>query len=167
MDEKAKKQTLLMIPYGLQVLGAAHGGKATVATVNWVTQASFNPPLVVVGIKKDSGCHAMVKDSKAFALSMLGSGQKGIAGAFFRHVEPKDGKFGDFAYETGKNGAPIVSDAPAAVECAGRRDDAAARQCGAGRRTRCLADAAYAGLRPPPGSRVAAGRRRRPGAQHD
>jgi len=117
MDEKAKKQTLLMIPYGLQVLGAAHGGKATVATVNWVTQASFNPPLVVVGIKKDSGSHAMVKDSKAFALSMLGSGQKGIAGAFFRHVEPKDGKFGDFAYETGRNGAPIVSDAPAAVEC--------------------------------------------------
>jgi flavin reductase (DIM6/NTAB) family NADH-FMN oxidoreductase RutF len=117
MDEKAKKQTLLMIPYGLQVLGAAHAGKATVATVNWVTQAGFNPPLVVVGIKKDSGSHAMVKDSKAFALSMLGSGQKGIAGAFFRHVEPKDGKFGDFVYETGKNGAPIVSDAPAAVEC--------------------------------------------------
>jgi flavin reductase (DIM6/NTAB) family NADH-FMN oxidoreductase RutF len=70
-----------------------------------------------VGIKKDSGSHALVKDSKAFALSMLGSGQKGIAGAFFRHVEPKDGKFGDYAYVTGKNGAPIVSDAPAAVEC--------------------------------------------------
>jgi flavin reductase (DIM6/NTAB) family NADH-FMN oxidoreductase RutF len=117
MDEKAKKQTLLMIPYGLQVLGAAHGGKATVATVNWVTQASFNPPLVVVGIKKDSGSHSMVKDSKAFALSMLAAGQKAIAGAFFRHVEPKDGKFGDYAYETGKNGAPIVSDAPGAVEC--------------------------------------------------
>ena len=117
MDDKAKKQALLMIPYGLQVLGAAHGGTATVATVNWVTQASFNPPLVVVGVKKDSGSHAIIKESKKFALSMLASGQKGIAGAFFRHVEPKDGKFGDFAYETGKNGAPIVSDAPAAVEC--------------------------------------------------
>ena len=74
MDEKAKKQSLLMIPYGLFVLGAAHGGTATAATVNWVTQASFNPPLVVVGIKKDSGSHAMVKDSKKFALSMLASG---------------------------------------------------------------------------------------------
>ena len=117
MDEKTKKQALLMIPYGLFVLGATHGGKSTVATVNWVTQASFNPPLVVVGVKKDSGSHAMVKESKQFALSVLGSGQKGIAGAFFRHVEPKDGKFGDFAYENGKNGAPIVSDAPASVEC--------------------------------------------------
>src|SRR5271157_4457223 len=117
MDEKAKKQALLMIPYGLFVLGAAHGGTATAATVNWVTQASFNPPLVVVGIKKDSGSHAMVKESKKFALSMLAAGQKGIAGAFFRHVEPKDGKFGDFAFETGVNGSPIISDAPASVEC--------------------------------------------------
>ena len=33
MDEKAKKQALLMIPYGLFVLGAAHGGTATAATV--------------------------------------------------------------------------------------------------------------------------------------
>ena len=117
MDEKAKKQSLLMIPYGLFVLGAAHGGNATAATVNWVTQASFNPPLVVVGIKKDSGAHAMVKDSKKFALSMLAQGQKGIAGALFRHVEPKDSKFGDFAFEKGANGAPIISDAPASVEC--------------------------------------------------
>ena len=117
MDEKAKKQALLMIPYGLFVLGAAHGGKQTAATVNWVTQASFNPPLVVVGIKKDSGSHAMVKDSKAFTISMLASGQKPIAGFFFRHVEPKEGKFGDIAFESGKNGAPIISDAPASVEC--------------------------------------------------
>ncbi len=117
MDEKAKKQALLMIPYGLFVLGAANAGNATVATVNWVTQASFNPPLVAVGIKKDSGAHGMVKDSKKFALSMLASGQKAIAGAYFRHVEPKDGKFGDYAYQNGANGTPIVSDAPAAVEC--------------------------------------------------
>lgn len=117
MDEKVKKHALLMIPYGLFVLGAAHGGKSTVATVNWITQASFHPPLVVVGVKNDSGAHAMIKESKKFALSILGPGQKNIAGAYFRHVEPKDGKFGDFAYETGQNGTPIVSDAPASVEC--------------------------------------------------
>ena len=83
MDEKAKKQSLLMIPYGLFVLGAAHGGSATAATVNWVTQASFNPPLVVVGIKKDSGSHAMVKDSKKFALSMLATGRRELRARSF------------------------------------------------------------------------------------
>ncbi len=117
MDEKAKKTTLLMIPYGLYILGASHGGKQTVATVNWVTQTAFNPPLVVVGVKKDSTIHQIVKDAGKFSLSFLGTGQKSIATGFFKHVEPQGGKFGNYAYESGKNGAPIISDAPAAVEC--------------------------------------------------
>jgi flavin reductase (DIM6/NTAB) family NADH-FMN oxidoreductase RutF len=117
MDENAKKKTLLMIPYGLYVLGARNGDKQTVATVNWVTQTAFNPPLVVVGIKKDSTAHDLVKQSKKFSLAMLGTGQKGLAMAFFKHVEPQNGKFGNFAFETGANGCPIISDAPASVEC--------------------------------------------------
>jgi flavin reductase (DIM6/NTAB) family NADH-FMN oxidoreductase RutF len=60
----------------------------------------------------------MVKNSKAFTLSFLGTGQKGQAFAFFKHVEPEGGKMGGFAYETGPNtGSPILSDAPAWVEC--------------------------------------------------
>src|SRR5579875_1452293 len=114
MDENAKKKGLRMIPYGLQVLGAKHGDKQTVATINWTTQASFAPPLVVIGVKTDSTAHELVKQAKKFTLSMLGTGQKDIALAFFKHVDPKDGKFG---YYAGKNGCPIITDAPAAVEC--------------------------------------------------
>src|SRR5262249_55862205 len=58
MDPNAKKTALRMIPYGLYVLTAANKeGKVAAATVNWVTQASFEPPLVVVGVKADSGGH--------------------------------------------------------------------------------------------------------------
>jgi flavin reductase (DIM6/NTAB) family NADH-FMN oxidoreductase RutF len=117
MDDNAKKKGLRMIPYGLQVLGARSGDKQTVASINWTTQASFQPPLVVIGIKTDSTAHDLVKQSKKFALSMLGTGQKDVAMAFFKHVDPKDGKFGNYAFESGKNGCPIISDAPAAVEC--------------------------------------------------
>lgn len=117
MDENAKKKALLMIPYGLFVLGARSGERQTVATINWVTQISFKPPLVVVGVKADSTAHALVKESKVFTLSMLASGQKGVGMAFFKHVDPKDGKFGNYAFEAGQNGAPIISDAPASVEC--------------------------------------------------
>ena len=41
MDEQAKKTALLMLPYGLQVLGAKEGNKITLTTVNWTTQCSF------------------------------------------------------------------------------------------------------------------------------
>src|SRR5229473_8574521 len=80
MDASAKKTTLRMIPYGLYVLtAAAKDGRVAAATVNWVTQASFEPPLVVVGVKADSHVHAIIKESKAFALNFLGKGQQALA----------------------------------------------------------------------------------------
>ena len=46
MDADQKKTALRMIPYGLYVLTAQDkNGARTAATVNWVTQASFEPPL--------------------------------------------------------------------------------------------------------------------------
>jgi flavin reductase (DIM6/NTAB) family NADH-FMN oxidoreductase RutF len=85
MDPNAKKTALRMIPYGLYVLTAANkDGEVAAATVNWVTQASFAPPLVVVGVKTDSHAHAFIKESKAFALNVLGKGQQAMAFTFFK-----------------------------------------------------------------------------------
>src|SRR5439155_9715356 len=79
MDPNAKKTTLRMIPYGLYVLTAAgKDGQVAAGTVNWVTQASFEPPLVAVGVKTDSHAHALIKDTKAFALNVLGKGQQAL-----------------------------------------------------------------------------------------
>src|SRR5215467_7878159 len=76
MDANAKKTALRMIPYGLYVLTAkGKDGAVTAATVNWVTQASFAPPLVVVGVKADSHPHPVIKEAKAFALNVLGKDQ--------------------------------------------------------------------------------------------
>lgn len=111
MDEAAKKTVLRMIPYGLYLLGARDGDNQTVATVNWVTQTSFAPPLVVMGVKNDSGAHAMLKASKTFSLSMLKSGQKDMAYAFFKHVEPEGDSIGGFKIEPAENGCPTFIDA--------------------------------------------------------
>ena len=52
MDADAKKTALRMIPYGIYVLTAeGKDGKVAAATVNWVTQTAFAPPLVVVGVR--------------------------------------------------------------------------------------------------------------------
>src|ERR1043166_8022917 len=85
MDANAKKTVLRMIPYGLFVLTAkGKNDEVAAATVNWVTQASFAPPLVVVGVKTDSHAHALIKESKAFALNVLGKGQTAMAFTFFK-----------------------------------------------------------------------------------
>ena len=118
MNADAKKTALRMIPYGLYVLTADDGkGGVAAATVNWVTQSAFAPPLVVVGVKTDSGAYRIVRDTKIFALNMLGKDQKGLAFTFFKPAEVKDGKISGQAYRKGETGAPILTDAPAAVEC--------------------------------------------------
>ena len=90
MDADAKKTALRMIPYGIYVLTAEKGDRVAAATVNWVTQASFEPPLVVVGVKTDSGAHDLIQETKCFALNVLGKGQQSQAFAFFKPAE-RDG----------------------------------------------------------------------------
>ena len=111
MDEDAKKTILRMIPYGLYVLGTGEGSEISMATVNWVTQTSFAPPLVVMGVKSDSRAHELLKGSRKFALSMLKTGQKDQAYAFFKHAVPEDGKVNGFAFSSAGNGCPTLDDA--------------------------------------------------------
>ena len=118
MDANAKKITLRMIPYGIYVLTADDGkGNIAAATVNWVTQTAFAPPLVVVGVKTDSGAYQVIKAARSFALNMLGKDQKSLAFTFFRPADVSDGKLSGQAYRKGTTGAPLLVEAPGALEC--------------------------------------------------
>jgi flavin reductase (DIM6/NTAB) family NADH-FMN oxidoreductase RutF len=118
MDADAKKTALRMIPYGIYVLTADDGaGNVAGATVNWVTQTAFAPPLVVVGVKTDSGAYSIIKGTKNFTLNMLGKEHKGLAFTFFKPAQLADGKLSGQAIHKGANGAPILDAALAAVEC--------------------------------------------------
>jgi flavin reductase (DIM6/NTAB) family NADH-FMN oxidoreductase RutF len=117
MDDDAKKTALRMIPYGIYVLTAETGDAVAAATVNWVTQTAFAPPLVAVGVKTNSGAYAIVKAAGSFALNMLGKGQQGVAFGFFKPAEKDGDTIGGEPYRSGSTGAPILENASAAVEC--------------------------------------------------
>jgi len=118
MDANTKKTTLRMIPYGLYVLTSGHAdGRVAAGTVNWVTQVAFEPPLVVVGVKTDSHNHPLIKETKAFALNVLGKGQQGLAFTFFKPAEKKGDTISGEPFRPGKTGAPILTNTPAFIEC--------------------------------------------------
>jgi flavin reductase (DIM6/NTAB) family NADH-FMN oxidoreductase RutF len=85
--------------------------------VNWVTQASFEPPLVAIGVKKDAHAHDMIKDTKAFALNVLGKDQGPMAFTFFKPAERQGDKISGEPFRSGTTGAPILANTPAFVEC--------------------------------------------------
>lgn len=118
MDADAKKTALRMIPYGLYVLTSeAADGRVAAATVNWATQASFEPPLVAVGVKADSSAHGVIKDAGAFALNVLGKGQQSMAFAFFKPAEREGDTIGGEKFRAGELGAPLLDNAAASLEC--------------------------------------------------
>ena len=122
MNEAAKKTALRMIPYGIYVLTADDGkGNVGAATVNWVTQGSFTPPLVVVAVKADSGAHTVVRGTGRFALNILGKDGKGTAFTFFKPAKVENGLLSGQSFHAGENGAPILESALAAVECTVRQ----------------------------------------------
>lgn len=118
MDSNAKKTTLRMIPYGLYVLtGETAEGISAAATVNWVTQAAFEPPLIAVAVKADSAVHAVIKESGAFALNVLSKDQQQCAFAFFKPVQRDGDSIGGHGCRNGETGAPLLEDAAAFIEC--------------------------------------------------
>lgn len=117
LDELAKKKALRMITNGLYIIGCAHGERVHGMLGSWVTQVSFKPPRVAVGIRNDSLTHELIDSSDVFAVNVLGLDQRDVAEDFLKGITPKDGHLGEHAFETGATGCPLLEEAPAWFEC--------------------------------------------------
>jgi len=60
LEEGPKKTALRMIPYGLFIMTARNGEEVATATINWISQCSFKPPLVMIGVKADTHIHSVI-----------------------------------------------------------------------------------------------------------
>jgi flavin reductase (DIM6/NTAB) family NADH-FMN oxidoreductase RutF len=118
LDPDAKKLALRAINYGLHILTATYGTEYGAGGVNWVTQTSFDPPLVVAAVKADSGSAAIIGNTGAFAVNVLAADQLDIGKAFFRSTTMEDGKLNGHPFEPGPaTGAPLLLDTPYWFEC--------------------------------------------------
>ncbi|MDD5543722.1 MAG: flavin reductase family protein [Acidobacteriia bacterium] len=117
MDAEAKKKVLRMINYGLYVLSAKQDAQVAAATVNWLSQASFNPPLVMVGLKKDSQTYQVVLKSMHFTVNVLGKEQKNIAQDFFKPSTVEGSKINGHAFAPSGSGGAVLDEAPSWFEC--------------------------------------------------
>lgn len=113
MDAQAKQVALRAINYGLFVLTAADGDELGAGGVNWLSQASFAPPLVMVGVRAESRIHAVIERAGAFAVNVLGEDQLEIANAFFGTSTFEGDLVNGYRFERGAlTGAPLILDLP-------------------------------------------------------
>lgn len=122
MNIDEKKRALRFFQYGLYVVTARArnhepGQPYAAATVTWVSQASFDPPMIMMALRRESWTNEAVRQTRMFALNILGSDQKELAGRFFKKVDLENNRINGLVFEEGKNGAPLFTDAIAYLEC--------------------------------------------------
>lgn len=117
MDLKAKQTLLRMVPYGVFVVGVKSGDNVNAFLVSWLCQCSFDPPMVMMGVRKDSLSHQMIQSGRAFVINFLGKNQKDLAEKFLKPTRQVGDKLNDVAFHPGENGAPILDEAMGYLEC--------------------------------------------------
>jgi flavin reductase (DIM6/NTAB) family NADH-FMN oxidoreductase RutF len=80
LDPDAKKAVLRSFTYGLYAVSAAHDGERGIFTANWLTQVSFDPPMVALSVELDSSTLPLIRKSGRFAIAPFHRGQRDLAG---------------------------------------------------------------------------------------
>lgn len=83
-------------------------------TVSSFASLSLSPPLILWSIDKKSDQFVPFKTAHYYAVNILSEEQQYLSDQF---SAPKDNKFGDIPFETGKYGAPIFPESLAIFEC--------------------------------------------------
>ena len=117
MDPNIKRQVLRTFTYGLYAVSCAAEDEVNAFTANWLSQASFDPPLLMLSVENVSKSLPMILQSGVFTVNVLRSGSRALAGQLGKSAVRVPEKMASIAYELGANGCPILHDALAWVAC--------------------------------------------------
>jgi flavin reductase (DIM6/NTAB) family NADH-FMN oxidoreductase RutF len=129
--DRQRRRVLWSLPSGLYVIGShAQSGGAdrwNLMTANQVVQVSTDPKMVAVGIDAEALTCALVRDGGSFAVSFVDREDRALVRRFVKPVTEVgvggDGhleRLGGEPVTVTASGAPILSAAPAWIDCAVR-----------------------------------------------
>ena len=101
--------------YGIYALTSKAGEAVNGMIASWVSQVSYDPPLIMVAVHPSRYTHRLVEQGGCFALHVLSDGQTDFLARFKR--PDVDQKFSTLEWTTGLTGCPILSDCLAYFEC--------------------------------------------------
>lgn len=118
MDTALKKTVLRLFTYGLYTVTARHGVDTSLMTANWLTQCSFEPPLISLAVEVDSHSRQVIEASGVFAVNVYESGQRELAGSLGRTFAKHPEKLSEAVWTPGPlTGSPLLETALGWVEC--------------------------------------------------
>lgn len=101
--------------YGIYVLTTRHAQEINGMIASWVSQVSYEPPLIMAAVHPNRYSHGLIEKSGHFALHVVDRSEDKILDRMMG-PDPKE-KFAGLEWEPGKTGSPILKDCMAWFEC--------------------------------------------------
>jgi len=108
LDLAAKKAVLRLCPYGLYIVTCAHEGETNAFTANWLTQVSFEPPLIALSVENASVSLGLIEASGLFTICPLRDDQRELAGALGRSKVKVGDKLARIPHHLSPHGLPLL-----------------------------------------------------------
>lgn len=102
---------------GLYIVGVAHGDQRDAFTAAWITQVSFDPLLLALSINPTHASYPILTAAGVFSVSVLRRGQLVLARHFGTQSGREVDKLAGQRWQAALEGAPILLDAGAYLEC--------------------------------------------------
>lgn len=117
MIDPVIKRCLGQMMHGVQVVGASHDGVRRAYTSHWVTQVSFEEPIVMASVSPRHDTFPLLVESGLFAVSIL-AGDQVAAGQYFSYPGRKFHHIAEELLTTWTtDDLPVVPDAIAWLRC--------------------------------------------------
>lgn len=117
MSNDAIKDALNRIPYGFYALTSKHGDDENAMVVNWVTQASFSPRRLAIGLATKAYSYNLIKESGVFTLNLFNADNQEAIMPFTAGRAKRPDKMTNATYTNApETGCPVLEGASAYIE---------------------------------------------------
>jgi flavin reductase (DIM6/NTAB) family NADH-FMN oxidoreductase RutF len=117
--DRLRRRVLWTFPSGLYVVGSRAGERRNAMTANWISQVSFEPKLVGVGVEKEALTHELVVAGGVFSVCVIDREDRAIVRKFTKPVEVdlEARTLNGFPFVEAASGAPILAQSVSYVDC--------------------------------------------------
>lgn len=117
-DEEKLTAALSKLQYTVGVACVGRGGVENGLTVGWMSQVSFDPPMVAFAVDRVHYSEEFLRSTKNFVLNLLPeSGGKRLAAHFAHEAYAGEDKLKSVPSRAADSGAAILEDALAYLDC--------------------------------------------------
>lgn len=116
-NKEAVAKALGKVVSGLYVITSKNNEQLTAFTASFLSQNSFEPPLISVSIKKGRGSYDLINEAGAFVVNIMSKDMMKAVGFFARPRAEGESELGDYSYEEKTLGIPVLTDSLAYLEC--------------------------------------------------